>query len=89
MMLIHFQLLKQAFAGWAVSEWQPKFENALFWKIWCAIFEVFRPAGATHLTDVNKMWQDERDWRSQIDQIWRLVVSRLIANSYWHLRRGD
>jgi len=24
-----------------------------------AIFKVFRPAGATDLTDVNKIWQDE------------------------------
>jgi len=46
---------------WSVGE-GTNFESGFFsLKICCAIFVVFRPAGATDLTDVNEIWQDERD----------------------------
>ena len=49
------------FPLWSVGE-GTTFENALFLKnLQCAIFEAFRPTGATHLTDVNVIWQDGRD----------------------------
>jgi len=47
-----------------VSKRGHKFENEFFLKIWRAIFEVFRLAGAIHLTNINEIWQDEEDWRS-------------------------
>jgi len=36
----------------------------------------FKICYATHLTDVNEIWQDEGDWRySQTDQIWCCYVN--------------
>jgi len=37
------------------------FENAFFLKNLIAILKLFCPTEVTHLTDVNEIWQDERD----------------------------
>ena len=67
------------FPLWSVGE-GTNFENAFFFlKIWCTILEVFRPAGATHLTDVNEIWQDERDWSSLN---WPNLVLLIIFGGY-------
>jgi len=38
-----------------------KFENAFFLKSDVRFLKFFCSAGATHLTDVNEIWQDEGD----------------------------
>jgi len=58
--VVHPCKTSSMFPLWLVGE-GTNFENAFFFKILCVIFEVFRPAGATYLTDVNEIWRDERD----------------------------